>query len=153
MAVVDGSGIVYTSQHVIWTLRCLQTACENLPGCILVLRHHTFAVCRRSVSNLLIALSTRTLPTVFSYSIMHITRIKEAEYARTHLGAVGSGFLSNHEGKYLGNPLFTPFFEFLNSRDTHSEVMFVHPNSPTLDLNGTFISADPSKLAHFFLSS
>lgn len=84
---------------------------------------------------------------------MHVTRIKEAEYARTHLGAIGSGLLSNHEGKYLGNPLFTPLFEFLDSRDTQFEVIFVHPNNPTLNINGTFISADPSTSFHFLLSA
>ena len=78
---------------------------------------------------------------------MHVIRIKEAEYARTHLGAIGNGLLSNHEGKYLGNSLFTPFFEFLESRDTDFEIVFVHPNNPILNLNGTFISANPSKSA------
>lgn len=82
---------------------------------------------------------------------MHVTRIKEAEYARTHLGAIGSGLLSNHEGKYLGNPLFKPFFEFLESRDTDFEVIFVHPTVPVLDLNGTFISGNPSQSAYFLL--
>ena len=83
---------------------------------------------------------------------MHVTRIKEAEYARTHLRAIGSALLSNHEGKYLGNPLITPFFEFLESRETDFEVVFVHPTVPILDLNGTFISDNPSKSAHFFIS-
>ena len=83
---------------------------------------------------------------------MHVIRIKEAEYARTHLRAIGSGLLSNHEGKYLGNPLFTPFFEFLESRDSDSEVIFVHPTIPVLNLNGTFISDNPSKSARFLIS-
>ena len=77
-------------------------------------------------------------------------RIKEAAYALDKLNAVGVVLLSNHEGKYLGNPLFKAFFAYLNSRATKHEVIFIHPNNPTLDLNGTFVPADPSN-AHCYL--
>ena len=59
---------------------------------------------------------------------------------------MGVVLLSNHEGKYLGNPLFRDFFVYLNSRVTMHEVIFIHPNNPTLDLNGAFLPADPSKI-------
>lgn len=73
------------------------------------------------------------------------SRIKEVEYARSHLGAIGTGLFSNHEGKYLGNPEFTPFFAYLQSRETPFEVVFIHSSSPLLNINGTFISGNPSK--------
>ena len=66
---------------------------------------------------------------------------------------MGVVLLSNHEGKYLGNPLFRDFFVYLNSRVAKHEVIFIHPNSPTLDLNGTFLPADPSKINCDFLVS
>ena len=66
------------------------------------------------------------------------------DYARGHLGAIGTVLLSNHEGKYLGNPALTPFFAHLESRKSKAEVVFIHPSSPVLYVNGTFISADPS---------
>jgi len=71
--------------------------------------------------------------------------IKEATYALDHLGAAGIGLLSNHEGKYLGNPAITPFFAYLNGRNASKQIVFVHPNEPVLDRNGTFVSADPSQ--------
>lgn len=75
----------------------------------------------------------------------HATSIKEIEYSRTTLGAVGTVLLSNHEGYYLGDPLFTPFFSFLDSRPSRQEPIFIHPNSPVLRLNGTLIPDNPSK--------
>lgn len=72
--------------------------------------------------------------------------IKEIEYARTKLGAVGTVLLSNHEGHYLGDPLFTPFFQFLDARPSEQEAIFIHPQTPYLRLsNGTLIVANPSK--------
>ena len=37
--------------------------------------------------------------------------IIETRHSLTKLGAVGVGLLSNHEGYYLGHPMFKPFFE------------------------------------------
>ena len=81
--------------------------------------------------------------TWLTYTSVH--RIKEAAHALDKLNAVGVVLLSNHEGNYLGNPLFKPFFAYLDSRATKHEVIFIHPNNPTLNLNGTFVPADPSK--------
>ena len=83
----------------------------------------------------------------------HASSIKEIEYARTKLGAVGTVLLSNHEGYYLGDPLFTPFFKFLNSRPSKQEAIFIHPNVPVLRLNGTLVSANPSKSTRVSLMS
>ena len=75
----------------------------------------------------------------------HASSIKEIEYARSHLGAIGTVLLSNHEGYYLGDPLFTPFFRYLNSRRSQQEAIFIHPNVPVLRLNGSLVPANPSK--------
>lgn len=71
--------------------------------------------------------------------------IKEAEYALGHLGAIGVGVLSSHEGKYLGNSAITPFFHALNNRNANRVVIFMHPTSAVLDFNGSLISANPSE--------
>ncbi|KAL9131320.1 MAG: hypothetical protein Q9175_006792 [Cornicularia normoerica] len=76
--------------------------------------------------------------------------IKEIEYSRSELGAVGTILLSNHEGYYLGDPLFTPFFTFLNSRPSKQEVIFIHPQTPFLRLNGTLVPANPTPFPTFF---
>ena len=78
----------------------------------------------------------------------HLASIKEVEYARSHLGAIGTGIFSNHEGKYLGNPEFTPFFAYLQSRETPFEIVFIHSSSPLLNINGTFISGNPSRRSY-----
>ena len=95
----------------------------------------------------------RTFPylihAVFCTSLLltgaHLASIKEVEYARSHLAAIGTGLFSNHEGKYLGNPELTPFFAYLQSRETPFEVVFIHSSSPLLNINGTFISGNPSR--------
>ena len=71
--------------------------------------------------------------------------IKEAKYALGHLGAIGVGVLSNHEGKYLGNSAITPFFQALNNENAIRAVIFTHPTSPVLNFNGSLISANPSE--------
>ncbi|KAK5012160.1 hypothetical protein LTR60_004527 [Cryomyces antarcticus] len=70
--------------------------------------------------------------------------ITEVDYALSHLGAAGVICLTNHEGFYLGNPTFTPFFDFLNSRNSSREVIFVHPNEPHLHQDHTLTSANPT---------
>jgi hypothetical protein len=76
-----------------------------------------------------------------------LTRISitEANYAVKKLGAIGLGLLSNHEGYYLGNATFKPFFEAVNSAGKQT-VIFIHPNSPCEHFDGQLISADPSNL-------
>ena len=76
---------------------------------------------------------------------LHPSSIKEIEHSRSELGAVGTICLTNFEGIYLGDPLFTPFFKFLNTRHSKQEVIFIHPQNPYLRINGTFIVANPSK--------
>lgn len=117
------------------------TAGQEIPKAVFVLCCNTAALHSGSVRCSNAYYSTRI--TFLIYSL--IDRIKEAAYARDKLNAVGVVLLSNHEGKYLGNPLFKAFFAYLNSRATKHEVIFIHPNNPTLDLNGNFVPADPSK--------
>ncbi|KAM3081333.1 hypothetical protein ACMFMG_004801 [Clarireedia jacksonii] len=69
--------------------------------------------------------------------------IIEANYTLRKLGAVGIGLLSNHEGYYLGNSNFKPFFEALNNISEGNTTVFIHPNTPYLHVNGTLIDANP----------
>ena len=50
--------------------------------------------------------------------------LREAEYALDTVKVDGSGVLSSYEGKYLGNPLYTPLMEELNRRKA---VVYCHP--------------------------
>ena len=77
--------------------------------------------------------------------------IKEIEYARSHLGAIGTVLLTNADGHYLGDPLFTPFFKFLNSRNSRQESIFIHPQTPFLRVNQTLVPANPSESSSCYL--
>ena len=73
----------------------------------------------RLLNEYLAALS-RTYPSQFDFfavtPLPYVdAAIREARYALDHLSAVGIGLLSNHEGYYLGNAQFQPFFTFLNT--------------------------------------
>ncbi|KAI7287213.1 hypothetical protein KC345_g632 [Hortaea werneckii] len=71
--------------------------------------------------------------------------ITEVKYATRVLGAVGIGLLSNHEGYYLGNRSFTPFFQYLDESPEGRKSIFVHPNAPCLHGgNGSLIDANPT---------
>lgn len=70
--------------------------------------------------------------------------VTEAEYALTHLHAAGIGLQSNHEGYYLGNRAFTPFFSHFNNSGNVPPI-FVHPAGPCLrSSNGSLTSANPT---------
>jgi 6-methylsalicylate decarboxylase len=57
--------------------------------------------------------------------------------------------LSNHEGYYLGNRSFTPFFADLNSS---KHAIFVHPTGPCLhSANGSLIDANPTPYPEGFV--
>ncbi len=51
----------------------------------------------------------------------------EAVYALDTLGFEGVGLMSNSEGRYLGDPRFTPLFSEIDARDG---IVFIHPNDP-----------------------
>ncbi|KAJ7451226.1 hypothetical protein B0H11DRAFT_2246437 [Mycena galericulata] len=67
--------------------------------------------------------------------------ITEVQYAVETLEAVGVALTSNHEGKYLGNPEFIPFFARM---ETMNAIIFVHPANPLFETAGTFVLANPT---------
>ncbi len=59
--------------------------------------------------------------------------LKEIDYAIGTLKADGINFLSNYQGKWLGDPAFTPVMEELNRRNA---IVYVHPTfSPCCTTN------------------
>ncbi|KAH6857475.1 hypothetical protein BKA58DRAFT_414992 [Alternaria rosae] len=69
--------------------------------------------------------------------------IAEAAYALDTLGAVGIALYSNFEGRYLGDPAFTPFFQAMNARGP-DQIIYVHPTTPYLRVNGLLVEANPT---------
>jgi predicted TIM-barrel fold metal-dependent hydrolase len=69
--------------------------------------------------------------------------VKEAEYALDTLGATGIVLFSNFEGRYLGDVSFVPFFEAMNKRGK-GQIIYIHPTTPYLRLNGSLIEANPT---------
>lgn len=127
----------------------------STPGSQIFPGNAAYSVGLARLLNEWVAALVRTYPEKFSFyataPLPYVSQaIKEIEYSRTHLGAVGTVLLSNHEGYYLGDPLFTPFFTFLNSRPSEQEPIFIHPNTPVLRLNGTLVPANPTTIPTFF---
>ncbi|KAJ4377174.1 hypothetical protein N0V86_006616, partial [Didymella sp. IMI 355093] len=69
--------------------------------------------------------------------------VDEAIYALDTLGAAGIALYSNFEGRYLGDPSFTPFFEAMDARGPN-QIIYVHPTTPYLRLNGSLVEANPT---------
>jgi predicted TIM-barrel fold metal-dependent hydrolase len=57
--------------------------------------------------------------------------LKEVSYSLDVLKADGFIVFTNYDGRYLGDPHFTPLWEELDRRGT---VVFVHPNQPPHDI-------------------
>ncbi|KAL1583304.1 hypothetical protein WHR41_07892 [Cladosporium halotolerans] len=77
--------------------------------------------------------------------------ITEANYALNRLSASGLGLLSNHEGYYLGNGTFRPFFAHINSMPSPTPI-FVHPSGPCMrSSNGSLISGNPTSYPEGFV--
>ncbi|KAF7288513.1 Amidohydro-rel domain-containing protein [Mycena chlorophos] len=68
--------------------------------------------------------------------------IVETTYALKHLNALAVALSSNHEGQYLGDPLFRPFFSVLNDLQA---IVFLHPNEPLIEVDGSLIKANPTR--------
>jgi predicted TIM-barrel fold metal-dependent hydrolase len=69
--------------------------------------------------------------------------ISEAMYALDTLGAAGIALYSNFEGRYLGDRFFRPFFDAMNARGPN-QIIYVHPTTPYLRLNGSLVEANPT---------
>ncbi|KAJ6506846.1 hypothetical protein C8R45DRAFT_1176223 [Mycena sanguinolenta] len=108
-------------------------------------RNATLAVARLLNENS--AALVKALPNRFSFfatsTLPYVNEsITEVEYATKTLGAVGVALTSNHEGKYLGNPDFAPFFAQMEAMDA---IVFVHPANPLLaEVGGMFLLASPT---------
>jgi hypothetical protein len=116
----------------------MHLACENISGEVQLPGGHPVTVYKCFVCY---------TPTAGTW--LNKISITEANYAVKKLGAIGLGLLSNHEGYYLGNATFKPFFQYVNSTGKQT-VIFIHPNSPWEHFEGQLISADPSKLSLSF---
>ena len=90
----------------------------------------------------------RAYPSSFSfYAVVPLpyteAAITEATYSLEVLGAAGIALFSNFEGQYLGNPSFRFFFEAMNERGA-GQILYVHPTTPYIRLNGSLVEANPT---------
>ncbi|KAF8163694.1 hypothetical protein B0H34DRAFT_696470 [Crassisporium funariophilum] len=70
--------------------------------------------------------------------------ITEAKYAISKLGAIGIFLQSSVEGKYLGNPAFTPFFQAINSLGGR-QILYIHPATPVMKIGKDWVEANPTQ--------
>ncbi|KAJ7672772.1 hypothetical protein B0H17DRAFT_178374 [Mycena rosella] len=116
----------------------------------------------RAIARLLnenMAVLVQVLPRRFNFfattPLPHVHgSITEARYALESLGALDVALSSNHEGLYLGDTLFTPFF---SAMDNSRAIIFVHPTEASLVVNHTFVKANPTihspVLAEFYFET
>ncbi|KAJ7044180.1 amidohydrolase 2, partial [Mycena alexandri] len=104
----------------------------------------TLAIARLLNENM--AALSKALPDRFRFfattPLPHVNAsITEAQYALSSLGALGVALSSNHDGHYLGDRLFTPFFAAMDDRQS---IVFLHPSEPLLKVHKTLIKANPT---------
>lgn len=51
--------------------------------------------------------------------------------------------MTNHEGLYLGNSKFAPFFQYLNSR-AGKTIVYIHPTSPYMKEGNKWVEVNPT---------
>lgn len=71
--------------------------------------------------------------------------IKEGQHVLSELNSAGIGLLTNHEGLYLGNPQFRPFFSWLDGSSFDPKVIMIHPTSPFVNISSKLENANPSE--------
>lgn len=124
----------------------------STPGSVVFTGNETYSVGLARLLNAWMAEVVRLFPRYFSfYAVTPLpyvsAALQEVKYAVDELGAVGIGLMSNHEGHYLGNPLFRDFFEGVESMNLklESKKIFVHPTLPFKRLgDGSLLDANPS---------
>jgi hypothetical protein len=71
--------------------------------------------------------------------------IVEADFALGTLGAAAIGGFSNHEGLYIGNAQFTPFFKHLNqTAPAGNQIVFIHPSTACQNIDHLHIDSNPT---------
>ncbi|KAF5336606.1 hypothetical protein D9611_006457 [Ephemerocybe angulata] len=100
------------------------------------------------VLNEAISLYCRAYPTRLNfYAVVPLPytteAIAEAKYAINTLGAKGIVLTSNHEGTYLGNAQFTPFFKAINELGGR-RVLYIHPGTPYVKVGNQLVEANPT---------
>ncbi|KAJ7931326.1 hypothetical protein B0H13DRAFT_2263902 [Mycena leptocephala] len=108
------------------------------PNIFLGDKNATMAIARLLNENS--AALVKALPRRFSFFATSALPYVDETAVET-LGAVGVALTSNHEGKYLGNPEFIPFFARM---ETMNAIIFVHPANPLFEFGGTFVMANPT---------
>ncbi|TFK18296.1 amidohydrolase 2 [Coprinopsis marcescibilis] len=117
------------------------------PSANVFMRDRASTIALARLINEQLAAYSRTQPDKYSFfAAMPLpfvdAAITELEYTANELGAVGVALLSNHEGKYLGSRDFIPFWSHMDNMGGR-RIVYVHPNTPYLTVNDTFVIANP----------